>query len=78
MDVRNMCIRENFYTCGNCEEYNKMLDYVFNHKNPELTDIYNVAKDILEHTDKELQQTIENIMFILANDVIRYFHEIEE
>ena len=76
-DVRNMCVRENFYTCGNNEDYSKMLDYVNEHKNPEDMDIYIVAKDILKHTDENLCQTMENIMFILANDVVKYFYNIE-
>lgn len=78
MDVRSMCIRENFYTCGDCTAYMKMLDYVEEHKkDPEDMDIYLVANDILNHTSRELEQTVENIMFLLANDVIRYFYTVE-
>lgn len=77
-DVRSMCIREKFYTCGNCEDYSQMLEYVDTHRNiSEDFDIYAVARDILIHTDKELEQTVENIMYILANDVIKYFYEVE-
>lgn len=77
MDVRNMCVREGFYTCGYCGDYKKMLDFVESHKEPDDLDIYLVAKDILTYTDPTLQQTIENIMYILANDVIKYFYEID-
>lgn len=77
MDVRSMCIREKFYTFGDCEDYSKMLDYVDSHKEPDDLDIYLVAKNILNHTMPALQQTIENIMYILANDVIVYSYEVD-
>lgn len=77
MDVRNMCVREGFYTHGDCGDYKKMLDFVNSHKEPDDLDIYLVAKDILTYTDEALEQTVENIMFILANDVITYFYEID-
>lgn len=78
MDVRSMCIREKFYTCGDCTAYSKMLDYVDEHRdNPDDVDIWLVATDILEHTSKDQGQTIENIMYILANDVITYFYEVK-
>lgn len=26
--IRNMCIKHNFYTCGDCREYQRLCDYV--------------------------------------------------
>ena len=26
--IRNMCINHNFYTCGDCREYQRLCDYV--------------------------------------------------
>ncbi len=78
MDVRSMCIRENFYTRGSCDDYSKMLEYVETHSaDPSDFEIYAVANNILNHTSKELGQTVENIMYILVNDVIRHFYNIE-
>ena len=77
MSVRNMCVREDFYTRGDCADYKQMLDFVESHKEPDDLDIYLVAKNILIHTNPELQQTIDNIMYILANDVITYFYEVD-
>lgn len=77
MDVRNMCIREKFYTCGDSYDYANMLDFVDNHKDPDDLDVYLVAKNILTHTNPELQQTVNNIMYILANDVINYFYDVD-
>ena len=77
-DVRMMCIREGFYTEGTNEDYTKMLEFVDEHsENPEDIHIYAVADSILMHTSKAKGQTLENIMYILANDVIKYFYEVE-
>lgn len=48
-NMREMCIRENFYTCGSCEEYDAMLAKV---RENEPTDeiIYGVAADINAHS----------------------------
>lgn len=63
-DIRNLCIDRGLYTKGTKEEYESMLQYVASH-NPFSLDIeYTVARDILDHTDPETNQTIENIMFL--------------
>ncbi len=65
--VREMCIRENFYTCGDCDEYDAMLTKVRENA-PTDEMIYEIAKDINDHTKG---QTVTNIMFIIANDVVK-------
>ena len=75
--VRAMCIRENFYTAGCCSDYGKMLNMVTEHQNPSDYDIYMVAKDILDHTNVDLKQTVENIMYLLINDVIKTCYTVE-
>lgn len=77
MSVRNMCVREDFYTHGDCADYKQMLDFVESHKEPDDLDIYLVAKNILNHTNPAFEQTVDNIMYILANDVIVYFYEVD-
>lgn len=70
--VREMCIRMNFYTCGNNKEYEEMLDYVYEHKTPDDSDIYTVAVDILNHSK---DQTLGNIMYSLVRDCVHTFYE---
>lgn len=75
--VREMCMKHGFFTKGTVEEYHKMLNYVDNHsENPEDTQIYAVADNILAHTDENLEMTVENIMFLLANHAIWYSYEV--
>lgn len=74
VDVRAMCIRENLYTEGSNEQYDAMFRMV-NALTPTVENIYKVAKDINSHSEF---QTVENIMCMLANDVVRYGYEIEE
>lgn len=78
-DIRNLCIDRGLYTKGTKEEYESMLQYVQSH-NPFSLDIeYTVARDILDHTDPETNQTIENIMFLIGNKVItRVYENVEE
>lgn len=78
-DIRNLCIARGLYTKGTKEEYESMLQYVQSH-NPFSLDIeYTVARDILDHTDPETNQTIENIMFLIGNKVItRVYENVEE
>lgn len=70
--VREMCIRMNLYTMGSNTEYSEMLDYVYEHKNPDNNDIYTVAIDILNHSE---YQTLENVMFSLVRDCVYTFYE---
>ena len=74
-DVRAMCIRENLYTEGDGDEYTDMLNMVSEKRNPTLEDIYQVADDINRHSEG---QTVTNIMFMLANIVVKSCFEIEE
>lgn len=49
-DVRAMCIRYDFYTCGDNEDYSKMLDKCnTDEATPEL--IEELACDIVNHSD---------------------------
>ena len=76
-DVAEMCKNECYYKCGTITDYKGVINYVEEHPNPTDKDIYKVAKDILEHSsDKE--EPVTNIMFKLANKVIRYLYEVEE
>ena len=72
-DVREFCIRNNLYTKGNCEDYDKMLKTVSKTDicTPQL--IIAIAKDIVEHSDKqnsEIYPSLENIASYLCDDVM--------
>ena len=64
--VREACIRNDLYTCGDNEAYNKMLDMV-ERTAPTTKAMYLVAKDIQEHS---FEQTITNVMFILEREAV--------
>ncbi len=75
LDVRAMCIREDLYTLGDDEEYTAMLESVEDRSYPTLDDIYRVAEDINRHS---AAQTVTNIMYMLANSVIKSCFDIIE
>lgn len=61
-DVRRLCIENNWYTYGDCNDYSAMLEYVQeNSINPAGHVIYSIAKDIYKHSRHEVE--FEDIMF---------------
>jgi hypothetical protein len=73
-DIRDMCINNNWYTAGDIRAYSKMLEYV-EKSEPTKLNIYNVAKDILEHSD-DPELYVEAIMFEIGNKVVKTFYEV--
>ena len=72
--VRECCIENEWYTRGNYEQYDKMLDYVRDSK-PTIENVFTVAKDIYDHSDFDSRydaedEIIEAIMFHLNSEVI--------
>lgn len=70
--VRAMCIRNDYYTCGTNEDYDKMFQ-----KCRSNCDVLLIASDILEHSNKERlmnqsgcseKEVLENICFGLINN----------
>lgn len=83
-DVRHVCIKNNWYTRGTCEEYENMLNMVESYY-PSDVRIFYVAEDIFEHSNQDYwirdgglskEEAIESIMFVLANDVVKTFYKI--
>lgn len=72
--VRAACVRNDLYTCGTNEEYMAMFLMVTNYPTPSDIGIYRVAKDIAEHSE---DQTVTNVMYILANDAVYYTFELD-
>lgn len=71
--VRSACIRYEWYTAGDCEEYDHMFDFIRNLNTVTTDDLEMVAKDIKEHSDTEYE--ISDIMFVLANDCCTTFFD---
>lgn len=73
-DVRNFCIRHNYYTAGDCRAYEKMLNMV---ENEPYSDglLYKVAKDILEHSE-DTENYVENMMFCLFRETVSTFFKV--
>lgn len=69
--VREFCINNGFYTCGDNDEYSDMLCYVEGH-NPTPENLYIVAKDILEHSDDDANGNfvISDIMMLLDKKTV--------
>lgn len=71
--VRDVCIKNGLYTKGDVRAYDKMLQ-ITEHYKPTDTMIYEVAKDIFEHSDG---QTLENVMFLIGNEAVRRFYSVK-
>jgi len=71
--VRNACIDNDLYTRGDNEDYEHMLDWV-SRLYPNVENLYFIAEDIVKHS---ANQTVTNVMFILANDAVFTTFEID-
>lgn len=71
-DLRSLCIRQNWYTCGNNEEYSNMLNKA-NKGNITTNDIVAIAKDIKEHSNTN--HDITSICFEIAKICYSLFEE---
>ena len=83
-EMRNYCIRNNFYTAGDCREYENMFSMLtqINHLKT-LEDLYincqAVANDILDHTPaenwfyEEREDCVADMIFDMLNsDIITF------
>lgn len=80
-DIRNMCIKNDWYDNGTNEEYNNLLSYS---KEPYITsdEIIEMATDIYSHTQKFVNtpfnsDIVSAIGSIIAKYCISYFEEID-
>lgn len=74
-NVRKACISHNWFTCGDCEEYDYMLSYVNNLETATTDELETIATNIKEHSDTDYE--VRNIMFVLANECCITFIEEE-
>lgn len=77
-DIRDMCIRFNWYTRGTNEEYCRMLDHVASLVNVTTDDILDVAFDIMQHSKVQGEETLESFAFAVAETVVSTFQQIDE
>lgn len=75
LEVMEMCVAEKLYTCGNDQEYTKMLRFV-SHAEPTNENMVWVADDILKHSDTE--RNIEEMMFLLNKRCVNTFYTITD
>lgn len=69
--LRNLCIKENWYTDGSNEEYSEMLSKAAKISNLTTDDIVEIATDIYSHTDSlNITDKDEfcNVMFKIASE----------
>ncbi|MEG1662999.1 MAG: hypothetical protein RR338_03345 [Clostridia bacterium] len=73
-----MCERDNYYTGGNCEDYDNLYKMVNQLINVTNKDIYNIAVDILEHTPElDMEINITGMMFCVS-ELAHTFYTIKE
>lgn len=73
MDVRDLCIRQDWYNAGSCKDYEDLLCLVEGLE-PTPHNILRVAQNIANHTRAEGAE-VETIMFYIANNVVMRFFE---
>lgn len=81
-EVRGLCIRNNWYTCGTNDSYEAMLDMVrLSSKNPSDDMVIVIAENIAEHSDYErfcnrygcdFNEFVDNIVFQLFDETISH------
>ena len=73
LDLRKLCIERNWYTRGDCEEYENLLFNLADSKeNITTEDIVAIAEDIMEHSDIDGEET-EDICFSVARIAVSHF-----
>lgn len=80
-DVRKMCIRNEWYTHGNNEDYSKMLNYVDTVDNWTESKVLKVAKDIVKHSNNRIFSSdiefMEVVLFEIYNNTMIYCIRLE-
>lgn len=73
--LRNLCIKNRWYTRGDCKAYGHLLYNLAEEKeNITTDDIVEIAQDILEHSDTD--QELTSICFEVARIAVTFFEEV--
>lgn len=84
-DLRALCIKEDWYTGGDCEEYDNLLNMT-KKENITTDDIVEIATDIIGHSDVAIEKYVRyygmsmsevytHVMFLIAEKCNTYFEE---
>lgn len=73
-NLRALCIRNDWYTCGDNEEYSNLLNTAHYCENITTDVLVELATDIKSHSDTEHEIT--SIMFELAGICYSFFEEV--
>jgi hypothetical protein len=75
--LRSLCIENDWYTGGDCEEYENLLYNLAENKgNLTTDDVIAIASDILEHSETEMDLSV--ICYNVANACSTFFEEADE
>ena len=75
--LRALCVRQNWYTAGDNDEYGHLLlDLAGSKENLSTADIMEIAADIMEHSDLDDDCTIESVAFEVARIAHVFFEEV--
>ena len=75
--LRALCVRQNWYTAGDNDEYGHLLlDLAGSKENLSTADIMEIAADIMEHSDLDDDCTIESVAFEVARIADVFFEEV--
>ena len=75
--LRTLCIRQDWYTAGDNDEYGHLLFNLAGDKeNLSTADIIGIAADIMAHSDLDDDCTIEEIAFEVARIANVFFEEV--
>lgn len=67
-DVRVFCCERDFYTCGDCRVYSRMLKFVDTHE-PTRKNVELVAIDIISHSDSRYSIFEDGDVDCIANEI---------
>lgn len=77
MNLRNLCIRESWYTRGTNDEYDHLLDLAADKENLTTADIIAIAEDIAAHSNLIDGQTVESIAFDVNRACAVFFRPVQ-
>ena len=69
LGIRDMCVRNGWYTSGDNAAYEKMLDFVTENE-PTTLNIYKVANDIFNHSERNVF-VIDDITNEIRNTIVK-------
>lgn len=76
-NLRALCVRQDWYTAGDNDEYGHLLyDLAQNKENLSTADVMEIAADIMDHSELDDDRTIESVAFEVARIAFVFFVEI--